>query len=94
MTPRRFLTLTFVSVLLSSLGMAAQEQAAPAAASADSLNLRYANGIAAVVEGKAITVDDIRREINPHIKQLQAEARNEQEFNQKLEALQIGRAHV
>jgi peptidyl-prolyl cis-trans isomerase SurA len=52
------------------------------------LNLRFANGIAAVVEGKIITVDDIRREIGPRIPQLQREARNEQEFNQQLELLQ------
>ena len=52
------------------------------------LNLRFANGIAAIAEGKVITVDDIRREIAPLIPQLQREARNEQEFNQKLEALQ------
>lgn len=52
------------------------------------LNLRFANGIAAIAEGKVITVDDIRREIAPLVPQLQREARNEQEFNQKLEALQ------
>lgn len=54
----------------------------------DSLNLRFQNGIAAVAEGKIITVDDIRREISPMIPQLQREARNEQDFNQRLEALQ------
>jgi peptidyl-prolyl cis-trans isomerase SurA len=41
-----------------------------------------------VAEGKVITVDDIRREIAPLIPQLQREARNEQEFNQRLEAMQ------
>ena len=87
MTPRRLICLSLFSALLSPLGLVAQEPTAQATPS-DNLNLRYANGIAAVVEGKAITVDDIRREINPHIKQLQQEARNEQEFNQKLEALQ------
>jgi peptidyl-prolyl cis-trans isomerase SurA len=54
----------------------------------DNLNLRFMNGIAAVVEQKVITVDDIRREIAPLIPQLQREAANEREFNQKLEALQ------
>jgi len=54
----------------------------------DNLNLRFQNGIAAVAEGKIITVDDIRREIGPLIPQLQREARNEQDFNQRLEALQ------
>jgi len=41
-----------------------------------------------VVEHKIITVDDIRREIAPLLPQIQREARNEREFNQKLEALQ------
>jgi peptidyl-prolyl cis-trans isomerase SurA len=52
------------------------------------LNLRFANGIAAIAEGKVITADDIRREIAPLIPQLQREARNEQEFYQRLEAMQ------
>ena len=46
-----------------------------------------ANGIVAIVEGKPITVDDVRREIQPLIPQLQREARNEQEYYQKLETL-------
>ncbi len=54
----------------------------------DNLNLRFVNGIAAIVEQKVITVEDIRREIAPLIPQLQREATNEREFNQKLEALQ------
>lgn len=64
--------------------------AAPLAAqnSGDNLNLRFANGIAAIVEDKVITVDDVRREIAPLIAQLQREARNEREFNEKLEQLQ------
>ena len=54
----------------------------------ENLNLRFANGIAAIAESKVITVDDIRREIAPLIPQLQRESRNEQEFNQRIEALQ------
>ncbi len=54
----------------------------------DGLNLRFANGIAAIAEDKVITVDDVRREISPLIPQLQREARSEKEFNEKLEALQ------
>lgn len=56
--------------------------------STDGLDLRFANGIAAVAEQKVITVDDIRREIAPLVQQIQREARNEKEFNDKLEALQ------
>jgi peptidyl-prolyl cis-trans isomerase SurA len=54
----------------------------------DNLDLRFQNGIVAVAEGKIITVDDIRREIAPMIPELQKSSRNEQEFNQRLEALQ------
>lgn len=76
------------SALLSlSLAAAALAQPADPAAN-DNLNLRFANGIAAVVEHKIITVDDIRREIAPLLPQIQREARNEREFNQKLESLQ------
>lgn len=55
---------------------------------ADKLNLQFANGIAAVVEEKVITVDDIRREIAPLLPQVQRESRNEREFNEKITALQ------
>jgi peptidyl-prolyl cis-trans isomerase SurA len=70
---------------LSLLAVCAAAQTAPVD---DNLNLRFANGIAAIAEDKIITVDDVRREVTPLIPQLQREARNEQEFDQKLEALQ------
>lgn len=70
----------FLSLLLAA-PLAAQDPG-------DNLNLRFANGIAAIVEDKVITVDDVRREIAPLISQLQREARNEREFNEKLEQLQ------
>jgi peptidyl-prolyl cis-trans isomerase SurA len=54
----------------------------------DNLNLRYANGIAAIAEDKVITVDDIRREIGPLIPEIQRQSRSEKEFNEKVEALQ------
>lgn len=54
----------------------------------DNLNLRYANGIVAIAEDKIITVDDVRREIGPLVPEIQKQARNEKEFNEKLEALQ------
>jgi len=54
----------------------------------DGLDLRFANGIAAIVEEKVITVDDVRREIAPLIPQIRSESHNEQEFNQKLEQAQ------
>lgn len=54
----------------------------------DRLNLQFANGIAAVAEGKVITVDDVRRAIIPLLPQVQRESRNEREFNEKITALQ------
>jgi peptidyl-prolyl cis-trans isomerase SurA len=64
------------------------QSSSPAPAANDNLNLRFANGIAAIVEDKVITVDDVRREIAPLVAQLQRDARNEREFNEKLEQLQ------
>jgi peptidyl-prolyl cis-trans isomerase SurA len=54
----------------------------------DNLNLRYANGIAAIAEDHVITVDDIRREVGPLIPEIQKQSHNEKEFNEKIEALQ------
>ena len=63
-------------------------RAQPAQSVQDSLNLRYANGIAAIVENHVITVDDIRREVQPLIPEIQRQSHNEKEFNEKLEDLQ------
>jgi peptidyl-prolyl cis-trans isomerase SurA len=81
MTLGRCLTLTLLAAGFASRALAQ-------AAAGDGLNLRFANGIAAIAEEKVITVDDVRREIAPLIPQLQREARNEKEFNDRLEALQ------
>jgi peptidyl-prolyl cis-trans isomerase SurA len=81
------------AALLAALPVLAFAQANPVPedaekAVADKLNLQFANGIAAVVEEKVITVDDIRREIAPLLPQVQRESRNEREFNEKINALQ------
>lgn len=88
MITRRFVFGALLSLSLFQLTALADNAPAPSASIDDGLNLRFANGIAAIVEHKPITVDDIRREIAPLIPSLQRECRNEQEFNQKLEALQ------
>ena len=72
--------------LVAGLGLACSLSLS--ATASDNLEMRFANGIAAIVENKVITIDDIRREIGPYIPQLQREARNQQEFEQRLEALQ------
>src|SRR5262245_21316321 len=55
---------------------------------ADSLNLRFANGIVAIAEDKIITVADVTREIAPLFQQLQAEAKSQKELDEKVAALQ------
>ncbi|HVU25931.1 MAG TPA: peptidyl-prolyl cis-trans isomerase [Opitutus sp.] len=79
-----------ITLLSAALVTGAFAQSADDSASKpnDGLDLRFANGIAAIVEDKVITVDDVRREIAPLVSQLQREARSEREFNDKLEQLQ------
>jgi len=86
-----FHRLCLLGAFATSLSLAAVAQtAAPAAtpSSTDNLALRFANGVVAVAEDKVITVDDLRREIAPRVPALQRSARNEKEFNERLEALQ------
>lgn len=77
----RFILALLVSAV--ALGTVARAQT-----SNDGLDLRFANGIAAIAEEKVITVDDVRREIVPLIPELQRSSRNEKEFNARLEQLQ------
>lgn len=89
MTPHRLLRPS-VTLGVGVLTLASSLFAQPSAPAVpqDDLNMRFQNGIAAVAEGKIITVDDIRREIAPMVPELQRNARNERDFNQRLEALQ------
>lgn len=85
MMPRR------VTLLLAAIAGATSVLAQPAATPpplGDNLNLRFANGIAAIAEDKVITVDDVRREIGQYIPSIEKESKNEKEFSDKLEALQ------
>jgi len=72
----------------SFLGAVLAANAQQPATMQDNLNLRYANGIVAIAESKIITVDDVRREIGPLVPEIQKQSHSEQEFNEKLEALQ------
>ena len=49
--------------------------------------LRLGNGIAAIAEGQIITVQELRRELEPVIPRLRAESRNAQEFSQRIDEL-------
>ncbi len=60
----------------------------PAQQADDGLDLRFANGIAAVVEDRVITVDDIRRELAPILPQIRSNSKNAKEFQDKLETAQ------
>ncbi len=93
MTFRRLCLLGSFSALLPLATFAQTPTPAPAAPAtpakvSDNLSLRFANGVVAVAEDKVITVDDLRREIAPRVPALQRAARNEKEFNERLEALQ------
>lgn len=84
---RSLAPLAFACVVALAGPVRAQEAASTDVVS-ESLRLRFANGIAAVVESKVITVDDIRRELAPILPQIRRESRNQQEFAQKLERVQ------
>ena len=49
--------------------------------------MRLGNGIAAVAEGEIITVQELRRQLEPIVPRLRAEARNAGEFSEKLDQL-------
>ena len=82
----RRLTLSLAAALV--LGVPTSALAQAAAPLDDGLDLRFANAIAAVVETKIITVDEIRRELAPILPQLRRDFRNQQEFSEKLERIQ------
>lgn len=83
---RSFSAILIAVITVSFSVVPARGQVAPPIK--DNLNLRYANGIAAIAEDHVVTVDDIRREVGPLIPEIQKQSRNEKEFNEKLEALQ------
>jgi len=90
MSHHRSLSAAFSALFFACSGLLCL-QAADAPVSAkidDGLNMRFANGIAAIAETKIITVDDIRREIAPLIEQVQKDSHNEREFNEKVQQLQ------
>ncbi len=49
--------------------------------------LRLGNGIAAIAEGQIITVEELRRELEPIIPRLRVESRNEQDFRRRIDEL-------
>jgi peptidyl-prolyl cis-trans isomerase SurA len=91
---RSFVSFSFATAVAAlSYGQTATPAGGPGAAqalasTADSLNLRFSNGIVAVVEDKIITVADVMREIIPLRQQIQAEARSQKDYEQRMEQLE------
>ncbi|MGB0415433.1 MAG: peptidylprolyl isomerase [Coraliomargarita sp.] len=57
-------------------------------ATAQSRNmLQLGNGIAAIAEGQIITVEELRRELEPIIPRLRVESKNEAEFRRRIDEL-------
>lgn len=76
---RSFLIYAFTALCALSNYSQAQQQ--------DPELLNLGNGIAAVAEGKIITVEELRRELEPIIPRLRAEANSAQDFSQRLDKL-------
>jgi len=60
---------------------------APLHAQQDAALIRLGNGIAAIAEGEIITIEQLRRELEPIIPRLRAESRNEQEFSKRIDQI-------
>src|SRR4051794_7659356 len=76
-----------LAALPLSKDLFSQPLSSPPSARRDPLDIRFANGVAAEVEGKVITVDDVRREMAPMIPQLQRESKSDKEFQDRLDSL-------
>ena len=72
-------SLCLASLCLAQAHLAAQQQ--------DPELLRLGNGIAAMAEGEIITVEELRRELEPIIPRLRVESRNAQEFSKRIDEL-------
>ena len=83
MTVRPFI-IGAVATLLMIVSHAVAQESAPK----DKLDLRYENGIVAVVEDQAITVEEVRRELMPLLGELQRQYKTEEEYNKAVESLQ------
>ena len=70
----------FLSTGLLQVNLSAQQASEPEL-------LRLGNGIAAIAEGQIITVEELRRELEPVIPRLRVESKNAQEFSKRIEEL-------
>ncbi|MGH8019124.1 MAG: peptidylprolyl isomerase [Opitutaceae bacterium] len=95
LSPRHPLSLLAAATLAVAglSGQPATPQAttpAPAPGSTDTseVGARFANGIAAIVEDRIITVGDIRRRIEPLLPQIRAQSRSATEFRENIEQVE------
>ena len=88
MSHRRCFSLVAAALAASSIALAQPQSSSVAAPVSDGLNLRFANGIAAIAEDKVITVDDVRHQIADYAPQIQRESRDEKDFQERMETLQ------
>jgi len=77
MTLKHFLYLFFAFLCL----------APPVHAQQDAALIRLGNGIAAIAEGEIITIEQLRRELEPIIPRLRTESRNEQDFSKRIDQI-------
>lgn len=80
---QRFLPVLALLAAFSAPRIRAQATQQPV----DDLNLQYADGIVAIVDSQIITVEDVRREIQPYIQQMQQTATSADDFNRKFDQL-------
>jgi len=80
---RLFSTLLFAACLLHT-SLPAQTEAQ---SQTDPELLRLGNGIAAMAEGEIITVEELRRELEPIIPRLRVESKNAQDFAKRIDEL-------
>ncbi|MBT4758794.1 MAG: peptidylprolyl isomerase [Opitutae bacterium] len=80
MSLKHSLSLLFASFAL--LGLAHHTQAQQ-----DAALIRMGNGIAAIAEGEIITIEQLRRELEPIIPRLRADARSEKEFSESIDRM-------
>ncbi|MEO0508694.1 MAG: peptidylprolyl isomerase [Verrucomicrobiota bacterium] len=76
---RNLLSVVVFTILASKAPVAGQAQ--------DPALLRLGNGIAAVAEGQIITVQELRRELEPIIPRLRVESTSAQDFTQRVDKL-------
>ncbi|MDQ8193172.1 peptidylprolyl isomerase [Coraliomargarita sp. SDUM461004] len=74
-----------LSTLILSIGLL--QTSLHAQNDADPELLRLGNGIAAMAEGEIITVEELRRELEPIIPRLRVESKNAQEFSKRVDDL-------